>query len=602
MFAPGMTSTLTAVRSVEYDLVCMVPRALPDTMTSYRATSGPQEAPYLGSIPDLPIFGVHASLHRDTSWKMNQPWKLVAALLPLVALVNAALPHYRGSATSPPRPSVPRVPVPDDILRTDKAGTTLPPLNTTYYFEQLIDHNNPSLGTFQQRYWTTWESYEPGGPIILFTPGEINAEKYTGYLTNSTINGQLAQQENGATVLLEHRYYGLSNPFGDLSVQSLEYHTISQAIADLVYFAENVQLPMPGGNSVSATTTPWVLIGGSYSGALTAWTMATNPGIFKAGYASSAVVQASVDFWSYLEPIRQFMPQNCSADVQAVIAHVDQVYTNGTTAEIQDLLEMFYLQTLQHLDDAAAALRNDLFQWQDIQPYAGPGQAFFQFCDALEVKNGQVAGLSGWGLNTALQQWSTYWYDYGYGDFCGIEAPVYCFGTYDGTLPKYTDTSLDNPTRSWTWITCNEVGWFQDGAPTDEPTLVSRLIQPVYDERQCNLWFPDAFTGTPTPNATGINTLYKGWNLQAENLFFANGQRDPWRDATVSADGITIESTSSQMIGLSDGFHCSDLITANGGADSTILAVQQQGLAALNSWLQGGKTAKRDTIRFAREH
>lgn len=36
------------------------------------------------------------------------------------------------------------------------------PYSTTYYFDQLIDHNDPSLGTFQQRFWFTSEHYQPG--------------------------------------------------------------------------------------------------------------------------------------------------------------------------------------------------------------------------------------------------------------------------------------------------------------------------------------------------------------------------------------------------------------------------------------------------------
>ena len=99
------------------------------------------------------------------------------------------------------------------------------------------------------------------------------SSEYTGYLTNLTINGLIAQQESGATIVLEHRYYGESNPFPNLSVESLRFHTIQQAIDDLVYFADNVDLAMPGGNNVKPSTTPWILIGGSYSGALTAWTM-----------------------------------------------------------------------------------------------------------------------------------------------------------------------------------------------------------------------------------------------------------------------------------------------------------------------------------------
>lgn len=96
---------------------------------------------------------------------------------------------------------------------------------------------------------------------------------YTGYLTNTTFNGQIAQAHSGATIVLEHRFYGLSNPYPNLNTTSLQLHTIPQAIADLDYFAKNVVLPMPGGDAVGPTEVPWILVGGSYSGALTSWTI-----------------------------------------------------------------------------------------------------------------------------------------------------------------------------------------------------------------------------------------------------------------------------------------------------------------------------------------
>lgn len=77
--------------------------------------------------------------------------------------------------------------------------------------------------------------------------------------------------------------------------------------------------------------------------------------MFFAGYASSAVIQASTDFWAYFKPIRQFMPQNCSADVQAVVTYVDATFTNGSQAEIQSVLSNFGLGAITHLDDAAGA-------------------------------------------------------------------------------------------------------------------------------------------------------------------------------------------------------------------------------------------------------
>lgn len=75
-----------------------------------------------------------------------------------------------------------------------------------------------------------------------------------------------AQQQKGATIVLEHRFYGESNPYPDLSVKSLQVHTIQQAIDDLVYFAQNVELPMRDGDKVSPDKAPWILVGGSYAG------------------------------------------------------------------------------------------------------------------------------------------------------------------------------------------------------------------------------------------------------------------------------------------------------------------------------------------------
>jgi|SRR5882762_8809321 len=60
---------------------------------------------------------------------------------------------------------------------------------------------------------------------------------------------------------------------------------------------------------------------------------------------------------------------------------------------------------------------------------------------------------------------------------------------------------------------------------------------------------------------------------------------DPWRDATVSADNITVPSTASQPIFEGDGYHCSDLITVSGEVDPTIARVQAAGLASMKAWL-----------------
>ncbi|TFY59436.1 hypothetical protein EVG20_g7795 [Dentipellis fragilis] len=515
-------------------------------------------------------------------------------LLSLVtAYVSARIPDGRLHANMPPMPLMPFEPVSNSVTHA-KTGASMPPLNTTYYFDQLVDHTNPSLGTFKQRYWMDWEYYEPGGPILMFTPGENNAENYTMYLTNGSIFGMIAQQEKGATVLFEHRFFGFSNPYPDLSVASLKYLTIQQAIDDLAYFAETVKLPMPGGDNVIPDKAPWVLLGGSYSGALPSFVKVNKPDVFWAGYASSAVVQSIVDFWEYFDSVRRFMPQNCSADVQAVVQHFDQVFTSGNQSAITALKDAYGMKDVSHLDDVAGALRNNLWDWQKLSPLSGPGSLFFQFCDALEVKDGKNAPASGWGVEHAVNAWGTYFKNTYMNLLCGDVDVATCIGTYNASASVYTDTAVNNAARSWQWIVCNEMGFFQDAAPAGMPSIVSQLIQPVASDMACSL-LCHAFASPPVPNVQKTNEAYHGWDVKVDRLFFANGKRDPWRGATVSADSHTVASTPSQPIVVSDGFHFSELRAAAGDVDPTIKNVQTQALSYMHTWMeewrniQGGK-------------
>lgn len=49
-------------------------------------------------------------------------------------------------------PGIPKVDAPAGSAVFDRTGDPLPPYNTWYYFDQLIDHNNPERGTFKQRF------------------------------------------------------------------------------------------------------------------------------------------------------------------------------------------------------------------------------------------------------------------------------------------------------------------------------------------------------------------------------------------------------------------------------------------------------------------
>ena len=60
-------------------------------------------------------------------------------------------------------------------------------------------------------------------------------------------------------------------------------------------------------------------------------------------------------FWGYFEPIREWMPKNCSADVEAVIKYIDETFDSGNATAIHDMKSIFGLEDIVHADDFGAA-------------------------------------------------------------------------------------------------------------------------------------------------------------------------------------------------------------------------------------------------------
>jgi hypothetical protein len=219
----------------------------------------------------------------------------------------------------------------------------------------LIDHDKPELGTFSQFYYYSSEHWKgPGSPVVLMTPGEVNVTGYNSYLTTNRTTGLIAEAIGAAVVVIEHRYWGVSSPYGDLSTENLQYLTLKNSIADLVHFAKTAKLPFDPHGTSQASRAPWVLAGGSYSGALTAWVASTSPGTFWAYLASSAVVEITGNFWQYFLPVQEGMPKNCSADMSLIVDHVDKVGTEGSDAEKLALKDMFGLADVEHFEDFAS--------------------------------------------------------------------------------------------------------------------------------------------------------------------------------------------------------------------------------------------------------
>ncbi|KAI5856184.1 peptidase S28 [Durotheca rogersii] len=524
-------------------------------------------------------------------------------------------------------PPVP-LPPPDEVNQVVLAALADPtdPVTGIAYFEQYIDHDHPESGTFSQTYWynaTFWKG--PGSPVVLFTPGEVAATGYLSYLSDQAITGLIARKVGAAVVMVEHRYWGNSTPFEVQTTKNLQFLNLDQSVADFVHFARTVKLPFDEDGTSNAPSAPWIWSGGSYSGALGAWIESLSPGTFWATHSSSGPVEAIFDYWQYFYPIQQGMPKNCSSDYSAIVEHVDKVFTHGSREEKTALKQLFGVQDLLHLDDAATAISSPIWAWQSIQFYSGYS-AFYQMCDAIEgvIPNSTVPSAfspDGVGLKQALPNFAKwfranylpgYCAAYGYDEWKD-ENSVACFDTYNATSPMFTDQSEANPFwRTWVWMTCNDpFFYYQTGAPFNRPTVFSRLVDANYYQRQCELFFPRegeyTYASALGKTAADLNAHTKGWRLPESlhansRLLWVNGEFDPWRSASVESDfrpggPLTSENPGAPSILIAGSRHCNDLRVSN-TVNPAIQKAQDDIVAQIATWTREFRSPLTPERRF----
>ena len=183
------------------------------------------------------------------------------------------------------------------------------------WFTQRLNHFKiTEQRTWRQRYWVNWRFYQPGGPTLLMIGGEGEANpewlEAGSWLT-------YAREEGAAMVLLEHRYYGHSQPTPDLSVKNLAWLSSRQALADLAAFISHLRVE-------AGLTGAWVALGGSYPGSLAAWLRLKYPHLVAGAVSTSGPLRAKADFFEYLEVVEASLDTvpGCAAVVRGAVEKV----------------------------------------------------------------------------------------------------------------------------------------------------------------------------------------------------------------------------------------------------------------------------------------
>ena len=183
------------------------------------------------------------------------------------------------------------------------------------------------------------------------------------------------------------------------------------------------------------------------------------------------------------------------------------------------------------------------FQWTDYERSTGI------FCDALESFKHDGLDLAtssasvrvdsalfnvGGGEPTAAGIVATYGIDTA---FLALIYAMKQSRSIEMTMPHRSypvngpSSAYPSNDHSWLYLVCSEMGWFWISNPSDPRNLISNTLSLGSQERHiCKAYFP--FPELPEFPNISATLRYGGRDMQPSNVYFGQGEIDPWRDFT----------------------------------------------------------------------
>lgn len=409
-------------------------------------------------------------------------------------------------------------------------------------FQQKIDHlNSKDIRTFGQHFWhATGYGNAPNAPVILYLCGE-------GKCGGGAFMGPLsvpARQLKARMFALEHRYYGQSQPFADLSTANLAYLSTEQALQDILNF-KNAMTRQFG------LTGSWIIVGGSYAGNLAAYFRSRYPEQVRGAIASSAPIWASADFKEYDHMVAKWAGAEC---VKAIDKSLQQIEAALVSDEgFAKIKEQFNAQSVSRRDDF-------LYLLSDITSASIQYDLKTEFCETVEKM-----GADGYAImKKKVDQ------KYGlFSDYTAEEAENTSVAKHAGPLGM----------RQWFYQSCTEYGYWQNAWPDRNESARSQQINSEYHNNLCRRLFglSGAMSTAPLVKTYSEPLL----SATTSKIFFTSGSEDPWGVLTIGERAIENPAVESRL--LIGARHCDDL---GPGGVPAVMAAKTRVQALMAEWLR----------------
>ena len=446
-----------------------------------------------------------------------------------------------------------------------------PQLKTRNWIKQPLDHfSERTKATFNQSYYystafykSTEERQRDGDkddhvPVFFYDPGESGVYPQESSTYDDTIMYHLAREFGGIFLIVEHRYFGHSvpnrsdlGPGRDWGADQMQFLTVKQALEDSAEVIRKVRFNGTSPNDKYR----WIYYGGSYAGARSVFMRKTYPDLVFGAISSSGVVSAVNDFYEYFFPVARGADVACVQALQSSVHAMDKILAPDPKKGSQQsplshehfaqLRGLFNLTHVNTTGEFGSMLTSYLGEWQTNTWRTQKTSIFNSFCKAMTDYNNGTALKERESKRFPLLRdmpWTVYSYAY------AMSHPVYSTGTtaeqdVESGAKRYQNQEILSSSRAWSWMTCNEFGFWQVAPPVQDvdahpprysgPKIVSSAVDVHYMTEVCRKGYAKGrhYNLPSTPHTDWINH-YGNVNIDMDRLAIINAQWDPWRPAT----------------------------------------------------------------------
>ncbi|KAF0711736.1 Aste57867_5108 [Aphanomyces stellatus] len=430
----------------------------------------------------------------------------------------------------------------------ERADAALP-VPTDNWVTQQVDNFDPSNAkTWQQRYHynTAWWGGE-GYPVFVYINGENVADPSTP-IDQSFFMNELAVKHKALVVSLEHRFYGQSQPTGDLSNDSLQYLTMENALADLANFQDVFQAKLNLTDS-----NKWITFGGSYPGMLSGFAKGQYPDRFAGSIASSAPVDTKVDMNGYADTVafalQYYGGDACTNTVSAGVKAVHDLLASPKPEDATKLNKLF---------NFCSPIKNDWDRGTVEGIVFGNFQGIVQYNNLMGPDTLTVPHVCKYFANsthgaTPLEKLASFTRKYW--DSRNCTGSDYDTENIVG-LSNATMGAGDGIMRQWVFQTCNQFGFAQTTASaTSFWNQFSYWSVDVGYTEMCKRVY--GITDTEDRTQASRDT-FGGLDIDSENTVWPNGNIDPWHTLSFTNDTLPVNDWS-QSLFIDGTAHCADM-------------------------------------------